>query len=178
MYETRDQLAGEARIEAALSAPPELNLDLGLAFADPRPKSLLALWRAKRQGPRLPRRADFDPLALKPHLGWLCIAEVLPGRDDLCYRLIGSAIVDIVGRDVTGRRVSEVMPPAALDVFGYLMRHPRPARTYGTVAWCDKGFVSHETLLLPLADDGATVDRFLIEMLFPADLPAPSRRPR
>lgn len=154
-------------LETALSAPPGFNLDLALRFTHPLPPTLLALWRSKCHGTALPRRADFDPLTLRPHLGWLCIAEVLPGGGDLVYRLIGSNIVETVGRDATRMPVSQVLPPAALAIFRELIRAPRPARTHGEVAWRGKGFITHESLLLPLADDGGTVDRFLVEMVFP-----------
>lgn len=154
-------------LEAALSAPPGFNLDLALGFVDPRPVQLLALWRSKCRGSLLPRRADFDPLHLRPHLGWLCVVEVLPGGEDLVYRLIGSGIVEMVGRDATRMPVSQVLPVGALTIFRHLIGAPKPARTHGQVAWRGKGFISHESLLLPLADDGKTVDRFLVEMVFP-----------
>jgi hypothetical protein len=153
-------------LEAALSAPPGLNVDFHLRFVDPRPLQLLEHWRARCRGSLLPRRADFDPVSLKAHLGWLCIVEVLPDRCDLVYRLIGSRIVEIVGRDATGKRVSEVLPPAALTMYRHVMEAPRPVRVFGAVEWRDKGYISHETLALPLADDGRTVDRFLLEMAF------------
>lgn len=156
-----------AALAATLSAPPAFNVDFSLGFTDPRPGALLALWRSKCRGPLIPGRADFDPASLKPHLGWLCIAEVLPDADDLRYTLIGSAIVEVVGRDATRMRVSEVLPAPALAIYRHLIAHPRPARTHGSVAWREKGFIQHETLLLPLAADGVRVDRFLIEMAFP-----------
>lgn len=157
-------------LEAELSAPPGFNLDFSLAFTHALPPQLLAFWRACCRGPHLPKRADFDPLQLKPHLGWLCVVEVLPGApgaEDLLYRLIGSGIVDMVGRDATGKPVSQVLPSGALTIYRHLIAKPRPARTHGEVAWRGKGFIAHETLLLPLADDGRTVDRFLLEMVFP-----------
>jgi hypothetical protein len=153
-------------LAAALSTPPGFHVDFSLRFTDPRPPTLLSLWESKRRPLLLPRRSDFDPVNLKPHLGWLCIAEVLPDRNDLIYRLIGTGIVETVGRDATRRRVSEILPAGALRIFQHLMRAPQPTRTYGQVEWRGKGYISHESLMLPLADDGTTVDRFLIEMVF------------
>ncbi len=67
----------------------------------------------------------------------------------------GAAPKEMVGRD------------AALAVFRHLRGRPRAACTYGRAGWREKGFVNHETLLLPLAADGGTVDRLLIERVFP-----------
>jgi hypothetical protein len=157
-------------LETELSAAPGFQLDFSLAFTHPLPPQLLALWRACCRGSLLPKRADFDPLQLRPHLGWLCVVEVqrgAPGAEDLVYRLIGTGIVDMVGRDATGKPVSQVLPPGALTIYRHLIAKPRPARSHGQVAWRGKGFIRHESLLLPLADDGRTVDRFLVEMVFP-----------
>lgn len=154
-----------------LSTHPGFRLDFTLSFAEALPLRLLELWEAKRQGSALPRRADFDMATLRPHLGWLCIADVAAEIDDLRYRLIGSRITEMVGRDMTGRLVSETLPEAAVAIFRYLIRHPYPARTCGRLEWRDRGFMEHETLLLPLAADGQTVDQFLVEMVFPGAMP-------
>ena len=155
----------------ALSAPPAFIVDPDLAFVEPLPIRLLQTWQAKCAGRVLPARGDFDPAALRPHLGWLCIVDLPPGIDELRYRLIGSRIADFVGRDMTGRLVSEVLPAPALAIYHHLMIQPRPLRTHGRVEWRDKGHIPHETLILPLAGDGRTVDGFLVEMVFPDWMP-------
>lgn len=109
-------------------------------------------------------------MALRRHLGWLCVVEVVEDGADFRYRLIGSNIVEKVGRDMSGHMVSEVLPRSAVDIYREMLRDRQPVRTHGRVTWRGKGFLFHETLLLPLADDGVTVDRFLVEMVFP-DMP-------
>lgn len=145
-----------------LSSPPTLITDPDLGFENDLQSRLLAMWRDRCTGHRLPARRDFDVLELKEYMGWLCVVEVLPGGEDLIYRLVGTGVVDRMGRDITGKRVSEVLPPAALRIHQHLMRHPQPLRTYGEIGWVGREFILHETLLLPLADDGKTVDRFFL----------------
>lgn len=155
----------------ALSAPPAVSVDLGLRFLEALPLHLLQMWQGKCAGGALPKRADFDLLALRPHLGWLCVVEVCEHRDDLRYRLIGSRITDFVGRDMTGRLVSEVLPEAALHIYRHLIAYPRALRTHGSIVWRDKGHIPYETLILPLAADGRSVDGFMVEMVFPDWMP-------
>lgn len=141
-------------------------VDEDLAFETEPPFKLLDLWRSKRDGERFPCRSDFDWPELKPFFGWICIAEVLPSRKDLRFRLIGSGIAEVAGRDVTGRLVSEAMPPTTLEIYLDLIDRPRPLRTHGTVQWRDKEYIRHETLVLPLADNGVDVDQFMLVMSF------------
>lgn len=144
----------------------EFRVDETLTFETEPPRRLLALWQSKRSAERMPKRADFDWVELQPFFGWLCIAEILPSRDDLRYRLVGSGIVETVGRDATGMLISEAMPPEVLTIYRDLIRRPRPICTRGAVEWRDKEFIRHETLLLPLADNGVDADQFLLVMSF------------
>lgn len=146
--------------------PPDFNVDATLTFHNDLPADLLAMWQERCDGDRLPARGDFDVFELRDYLGWLCIAEETPMRDDYVYRLIGTKVVQNVGRDVTGRTVGESLPPAALKIFRYMEDHPAPLRTWGTVNWQERAYRNHESLLLPLANDGVRVDRFLILMMF------------
>jgi hypothetical protein len=76
--------------------------------SDPLLAALLHYWDAKRGVRAVPRRCDVDPLdmprALLPHLE---LVELSGGR--LRYRLIGTAVVDAMGRDATGRFLDQVI---------------------------------------------------------------------
>lgn len=150
----------------ALSSPPGFIVDPELRFRDPLQSGMLDLWRARRTGGRLPARRDFDVLEMRDYLGWLSIAEVVEGGEDLVYRLVGTGVVDRMGRDITGRLASEILPPTALRIFRHLIRHPAPLRGHGAAGWRDRDFLHHEMLLLPLADDGETVDRVFVLTTF------------
>lgn len=155
--------AHDLRLEA-LSVPPEFYLDPALAFDDPLVASLLTLWESRRVDERLPARSDFTVTDLQPYFGWLCLLRVNPDRQDLVYSLIGTRIVDLVGRDNTGKAVGESIPPWALATYLCIMDDPRPVRCWGTVNWRKRDYLKQESLLLPLASDGRTVDQFLTIM--------------
>ena len=78
-------------------------------FTDPRLPRLLDWWRGECGGEALPARA-IDPLALRFILGWLMIMEPLDGGADFRYRLYGSSIAEIMGRDLTGCKISDTFP--------------------------------------------------------------------
>ena len=71
---------------------------------------LLKHWVSRRQGLCLPRREDLDPGAIRAHLAAILIVEVEPqGR--VRFRLAGSALRDILGREMRGRWIDELDPP-------------------------------------------------------------------
>lgn len=68
---------------------------------------LLQHWESRRQGLCLPRREDLDPGAIRAHLAAISIVEVEPqGR--VRFRLAGSALRDILGREMRGRCIDEL----------------------------------------------------------------------
>jgi hypothetical protein len=58
----------------------------------------LSLWR----GDQLPRRADFEPKKIAPHLRALAIFDVVPDKSVRC-RLMGSGLAEALGKDITGQ---------------------------------------------------------------------------
>lgn len=170
MTSAADDLTPDS-IARALSIPLWFRLDLELNFIDPRPLRLLADWRAKFRGELPPSREQFEPQNLMEHLGHLIVLETEPEERDFRYRLVGTEIVETVGRDVTGQLVREAYDVRAVQVIRYLADNALPGRIFGRVDWQDKPFLYYETLILPLSSDGRTVDRLLGEMVFPSDLP-------
>lgn len=140
--------------------------DWTVSLASPLLQGLFGKWQAKCRDGMLPARRDFDPLDMRDCLGWLFVVQVEAEIDDFRYTLIGTEITEHVGRDNTGRRVGEVFGPAGLDLYRQVRDSQRPVRVWGVVDWLDKEHKSYETLLLPLADDGRTVDRFIGAMVF------------
>jgi hypothetical protein len=135
---------------------PWLIVDLDVNLEHPKLVDLLAYWQAKRGGRGMPTRADIDPLELPGLLGNLFLLDVvgLPAR--YRYRLIGTKIVDAVGRDSTGRFVDEIYPgggDALVRLYHYVAAQRRPVRNHGTVQWVGRDFSRYETLVLPLGDD-------------------------
>ena len=75
----------------------------------------MALWQAKRRGAALPRWKDFD---FADFTGWhrnLALSDLPPGKADPCFRIFGSGATELMGGDLTGKRLSEVVPDAEAD---------------------------------------------------------------
>jgi hypothetical protein len=134
-------------------------------LSDPGLVDLLTYWVGLRRDRQLPLASDLDPLQLKFILGWLMLIDPVDRGGDFRYRLYGSSIADVIGRDLTGCLVSDSFPAFARfasDVYRRSMILQRPIMTRHSpppripvVAW--------ERLILPLAPDAPSSDiRFLV----------------
>jgi len=122
-----------------------------------------ALWRSKQTGDLLPGRADFDWAELQPWFGNIIMMDVLDGGIDFRYRLVGSLLVRAVGRDLTGRRISESDYDGArenvLRSFQAPIQTGAPVFRRGEVVWRpDRSWKKYESVHCPLASDGRAVD--------------------
>jgi hypothetical protein len=142
----------------------------------PRPASaalcdLLGYWQQKCAGRAMPRRADIDPVEIPSHLGDVFMLDVLQDGADFRYRLIGTRIVHGMGRDATGRTVSELyrrQPDVAAKLCALFSRpviEKRPIFARGRIFWNPARDVRHfEAAYLPLAEDGEKVNIVLCEL--------------
>jgi len=138
----------------------------------PKVRRLFEYWNTRRPDPDLlPGRQHFEPLDvvdLLPHL-WIVEHDKAAGR--LRYRLVGTRIVEAIGRDVTGRWFDEVHPEAAQRA-GYLravagLRAGVPIWRRGRPWYrVDPEIFEAERMLLPLARDGRQVDMTLAITIF------------
>jgi len=155
------------------SRPPWLVVDFALDFVEPRLRRFYDIWQGKCDGARLPKRADFDPLELKEHLGCLFISERAPDGEDFIYRLIGTEIVEAVGTDATGQRMGDVVGNPTDELVMFCAAERQPLRHHGYLVWRKKSYMRFEAVMLPLADDGVSVDRLIGEMAFGRPGPRP-----
>lgn len=129
---------------------------------------LLELWKERASCRRMPARPDLDTVALRDWLGHLHLVEVVTeGR--YRYRVYGSRIGALFGRDLQNREVGDLPEPersAALLAYGTVVRS------------CAPFFVEHARMILddhdgvrrpgqigklclPLSDDGTAVSQIL-----------------
>lgn len=133
------------------------------------------LWQQKRGARRLPARADFDPLELKPALTRIMLIEVSRDPPDFRYRLAGTLSREVTGMELTGRSVLQMKPAKQ----GRLLwndlceivttREPQLARLDVQSQFGTK--LSYTVLRLPLATDGENVDMVLIVQSYGDSLP-------
>jgi hypothetical protein len=135
-------------------------------------RDLMAYWQGKCAGRVMPRRADIDPVDIPSHLRDVFLLDVLDGGKDFRYRLIGTRIVAGMGRDATGRRITELyrrQPEAAtalVQLFGKGVAEKRPVFVRGRIFWLPTRDVRlFEAGYLPLSEDGVTVNMVLAEFL-------------
>ena len=140
---------------------------------DPSILALLAPWTEKRGKRAGPLRQAIDPIELKGHLPSLFMLDVLDDGRDFRYRLVGTTITAMSGRDVTGAKLSMLYAshPDALAriavLLGPVMSERRPVFARGTVFWRpERDFRRFEAGYLPLSTDGDAVDIILAEIRF------------
>lgn len=129
---------------------------------------LFGYWQAQRGQRFAPRRADIDPAAIVPLLPDIVLYDVIDGGRDFRFRLIGTRIVEGLGRDSTGCLVSEryaaqpTMRQRMLDRLQRVAILQQPVFGRGRIHWLpDRAHKRFEHVELPLSNDGATVDIIL-----------------
>lgn len=139
-------------------------------FDNPPLQALHDLWNRKRDSRPMPSRDDFDPLELKDDLGWIVLVDVEHEPVRFRYRLIGTNITHLVGRDATGAYLDELYPPSAERVatssFREILQSKTPNRILGTMHHAEKGFLEFEAVDLPLSADGETVNMIMVRSAF------------
>jgi len=119
-------------------------------------------WDSKRNGRKMPSRGDLDPGEMTEWLSDTLLADVTYDPLDFRFRLVGTNIAIHYGVDVTGRCLRELdLDQVAEQVFAeYAL-----TVTTGEPTWFEDDFVSnsgkrmhYERLLMPLSDDGKTVN--------------------
>jgi len=115
----------------------------------------------------VPGRQHFDPVDVPELLPGIWLLDVQHRPFRLRYRLVGTGIVEAVGREVTGQWLDQAHPHLRNDAT-FFERYRRAAeqkrpewRKGKPRIWAHRDFGEIENLLLPLARDGATVDILL-----------------
>jgi len=150
--------------------------DIQAAALDPAkdlaryPDLALALdyWSAKRCGRFAPARGDIDPTEITAILPRILLADVtrdLQGEIGFRYRLSGTGIGQVHGFELTGKAPLDLKPPQ----YGRLVEsHYREAveqrrpLVHLIALQTDKKARSYARIVLPLSDDGETVNMLMI----------------
>ncbi|NQW08660.1 MAG: PAS domain-containing protein [Alphaproteobacteria bacterium] len=123
---------------------------------DARLRGLLQWWLEARDGAAVPPVTAVDPMAFRDVLDavWLCDVEDEPR--DFRYRLAGEHVRSAHDQNMTGRRLSELTPPAAWprirEYFSYVVDLPAVVHMIGRIYSEADRPASGERLILPFAD--------------------------
>ncbi len=93
------------------------------------------------------------------------MADVIDGGRRFRWRLLGSDVITMAGRNATGRFFDELYK--AEDYrnftasFAAVVAAMQPMRSLGSFSFADRSFIHFEALEVPLTQDGAAVDVIL-----------------
>ena len=133
--------------------------------------ALYAYWRGKLNSRSMPSRADLDPCEIRPLLPYVMLTEVLEGGKRFRFRLAGTAITEMTGRELSGRYLDEGLPgngygDYVLSLYAKMMSVRRPIYSESDYT-SDSGLErTAKRLMLPLSSDGETVNMVLSGQLF------------
>lgn len=131
-------------------------------------RAIWRFWRDRQEADRPPSVAAIDPLALpRLSLGHLVVVEVIRPGPRFRSRLVGSYIVDAVGRDNTGRFIDEVPGMEAAERrLRWCVENRRPYFASGPLSWSPADYQRYNALGLPFVDATGEVARILVAFDF------------
>jgi len=153
--------AHEARLEQLIWSPTTAVTD------SPPMRFIIEYWEhlQKEAGGAMPQASAVSPFDLKPALGHVVLIDVLDEGWDGQFRVYGTKVAETYGRDMTGRRISEIdggnyvstffrclYRAAWLRQLPYYSHHYPPAHV-AVESW--------QRVALPLAGADGKVSRFL-----------------
>jgi len=136
-----------------------------LRGAHPKMLSLFEFWRSRCGERCFPKRSDFDVLEFAPWMGNLSLVEPVDEGRDYRYRVHGTNKVDYLGRDLTGRCISELpLEQAAIvkEEYDRVVASGVPHFVNRPHINGDKDFLRTNKLMLPLSKDTAAVEIILV----------------
>lgn len=137
-------------------------------------RAMHAWWLAHRGPAGIPDRRALDPAALKPLLPNLFIAEIEPKPFRVRYRLVGTKAVQVIGFDITGRYLDELLVEPGvpwMDYYRIVFDSREPLLGSVVAPASSGGTFTYEFGLFPLTQDGANINQVAgVEDYFDFDL--------
>ncbi|MBI1212803.1 MAG: PAS domain-containing protein [Alphaproteobacteria bacterium] len=153
------------------SLVPDFLFDPQLRAVDAKIKQAIDYWLALRGDRFAPSRGDLNPRDMKPFLSHLQIFDLLDGGRAYRPRLMGTAIVSEIKEDATGQVFDASSPRPVvhrvLSAIKWVMDNRKPLRTFAArSAVEERDHISHETVFLPLSNDGESIDMLAVVGVF------------
>jgi len=128
-------------------------------------EELFAYWASRRQGARLPCRANIHPAHFKRHLPTVSLIDVENDPREYRLRLAGTGLFNVYGREITGRSLEEIYSSSAADYWrgelDHVVEDRRPAVGIHNLGWRGAPHMSILWIRFPLASNGKDVDMIL-----------------
>lgn len=134
-------------------------------IAHPGLRALYDYWDERRSGRRMPGRKDLDPLDVPKLLPNLMLIDVVAVPFRMAYRLVGTALVERMGRDATGLSVEEAYLGGDWEKIlrdcRFVIEKGLPCLRQNNAVDAKGRQLAYQRLLLPLASGGERVDMIL-----------------
>jgi hypothetical protein len=129
-------------------------------------KQFYAYWERKRDDRALPLKAEVDPAEIKDILPFVIISDVHDSPLRVRYRLVGTEIVKLRGREFTGKWLHEVQwhpvfHERLLREYRVLIDERRPLLGIDDLYSADGPRAAYEWGMFPLSEDGGRVSHCL-----------------
>ncbi len=135
-------------------------------------RHLYGLWRSKlADDGSLPARSDFDPTEiLADFLPYITLFDVVRSDERLRFyiRLVGTGIVEEIGRDTTGTFLDELPSMSRIiERAEWIVVNRQPIYVENQpLTWTSMDYKNYSALGVPLASDGTNVDKIFYQMAF------------
>ncbi len=133
-----------------------------MPMRSPVTRSLRDHWLTLGTGNGLPDWKDFDPVAVPNLLPHLIVVECLADPMRFRFRLIGTFVTTMAGRNATGRMLDAELYGDRLEAMTWHYRQcaetAEPLATLGTVHFVDRDWVVAEHVFLPFGTADGTVN--------------------
>lgn len=142
-------------------------------IGDERLIELYDYWVEKQGRRKMPSREQIDPSEISALLPHIMLIDVLDS-ERFRIRMVGTALDESTGLNATGRMINEVIADGpytdyVLGLFREVVREKCPV--YAECEHGDADRIPHATirLIMPLSEDGETVDGALVGQIFDTD---------
>lgn len=124
-------------------------------------------WLSKRNDRVMPARSDIDPTEIPPRLlPGISLVDVLADDRRYIFRLAGTRCVAALGKDPTGKTALDAplgqYSTAAFSGFDSVVASREPHLDLVPFIASSGHYETTETLILPLSEDGSTVNKILV----------------
>jgi hypothetical protein len=143
---------------------PGTFVDTADEIKTPHCRAFFRNWQNRCQGRLMPAKGDLQPFDFAPSLPYMTLVAVggIDDPMDYRFRLSGTFIDEISGVVFTNKRFRDVTnsktPVSVYDEYVAVHATGRPRLSYGSHDYRDRGYITFERLLVPVGEDGKTVD--------------------
>lgn len=115
-------------------------------------------WLSLRDGQEMPPRSALDPVDIAPLLPHIVLVEVLRDPLRFRYRLIGTFVTGLAGRDATGQLLDHTLYGRNLGAvvwpYQQVVERREPVATLSGLLFADRDWQCVENMFVPFREDG------------------------